>query len=145
MIEADLDTALHPPLFRMKIKDVFVESWENMERFGIFDTMTLLNRSIGMGGNKAGVRAIFEKCHLCSSPKGVLIFDSYEVKPGSQGNRSEILEKKIKYKYNNEYSDEFPWIHLSSNVAEKLLNDTGWSLHKVTRVEDKYCIVASKS
>ncbi len=140
----DIDTYCVQLCRQLGIRDVYVESWKNMEKLGIFDTILLLNRSIGMGGTISGIKSILEKCHSCSSQEGILIFDSREIKTGLTNKESGVLERKLRFKYNNEYSEEFPWIHFSSNIAEKILNDTGWSLSKIIRVNDNYCILSNR-
>ena len=129
---------------QLGIKNVHIESWEYMDKFGSFDTILLLNRSIGMGGNVSGVKSILSKCHECTSREGILIFDSHEIDSDFVKDGSGIFENKIRFKYNNKYSEAFPWIHFSSLVANKLLAKTGWQSITKTKIDDKYCMVCKK-
>lgn len=126
------------------IENAFVGSWAEMDSMGAFDSIFLLNRSIGMGGTIDGVFNIFVKCHNCTTENGILLFDSYEVKPEMANVSFGIQVKTLKYRYNNNYSGEFKWINISCNIAEELLTKSGWIPQQITRVDDKYCLIAKK-
>ncbi|UCE26965.1 MAG: methyltransferase domain-containing protein [Candidatus Coatesbacteria bacterium] len=127
------------------IPNVYEESYDNMEKFGKFDTLLLLNRTIGIGGNLSGVRALLKKCHTCCTDNGILIFDSWEVEPEKATGPPGVLETKLRYKYDDVYGEWFPWIHISSEAIENLLVDTGWSRHKIAKDEDHYCMLCART
>ena len=134
---------IDPPLIQLcrEFGDgpVHVASWEKMEPLGQFDSLLLLNRSIGIGGNLAGVKRLLAQCAASASSSGVLFFDSYEI-AGPTG----ILERTLRYKYRGQYGEAFPWIYFRYEIASQLLAETGWVSDTVIREGDRYGVVARK-
>ncbi len=75
----------------------------------------LLNRTIGIGGDLAGAKRLLAHCAANAPRGGRLIFDSYEIT-----NPTGLLERKLRYKYRGQYSDPFPWVQFSSQIAGPL-------------------------
>ena len=136
----DIDPQLIQLCRELGDSPVHLASWETMEQLGRFDTHMLLNRSIGIGGNLAGVKRLLAQCAASASSGGVLLFDSYEI-----SNPSGVIERTLRYKYRGEYSETFPWIHFGSAIAERLLGETGWVCESVIREGDRYGVVARKA
>jgi SAM-dependent methyltransferase len=135
----DIDPQLIQLCRELGDSPVHQTSWETMGELGRFDTFMLLNRSIGIGGNLAGVKRLLARCAASASLGGVLLFDSYEISalPG-------VLEQTLRYKYRGQYSDPFPWIYFGSEIAERLLGETGWGCETVIRDGERYGVVARK-
>ena len=136
----DIDPQLIQLCRELGDSPVYLASWETMGQLGRFDTHMLLNRSIGIGGNLDGVKRLLAEFAASASSGGVLLFDSYEV-----SNPSGVIERTLRYKYRGQYSDAFPWIHFRSEIAERLLSETGWSCETVTRNGERYGVVARKA
>jgi len=119
---------------------VHLVSWEMMGELGCFDTFMLLNRSIGIGGNLAGVKRLLAQCAISASSGGVLLFDSYEI-----SDPAGVLQRTLRYKYRGQYSDPFPWIYIGSEIAKRLLVETGWDCEMVIQSGDRYGVVARKA
>lgn len=145
VIGFDIDDVVVQLCKEQGIENVFVESYVNMQRLGIFDTLLLLNRSIGMAGNLEGIKLLLEKCHSCCATNGILIFDSLEVQPELARERPGVFETRLRYKYNDRYSEWFPWVHIGRGVADKLLSNIGWSQKKIVKREDNYCMMCIKT
>ena len=72
----DIDRTAVQLCKEQRIKNVSVESYVNIKRFGIFDTILALNRTIGIAGYLVGIKKLLCDCYLCCSKDGILIFDS---------------------------------------------------------------------
>ena len=134
---------IDPPLIQLcpELGDspVHVTSWEKMEPLGQFDSLLLLNRSIGIGGNLAGVKRLLARCAASASSRGVLLFDSYEV-AGPTG----VLERTLRHKYRGQYGEAFPWVYFCSEIANQLLAEAGWVSDTVICEGDRYGVVARR-
>jgi 2-polyprenyl-3-methyl-5-hydroxy-6-metoxy-1,4-benzoquinol methylase len=141
----DMDSAVVQLCKERGIKNVFVESYDNMEHFGVFDTILLLNRTICTAGTPEAVKSLLQKCHACCSHNGILIFDSLEVKPELVRDTPRILQNTLRFKYDGRFEKPFLRLYCSSDIAEGLLKETGWFKEKIVRKEDIYCMMCGKS
>ncbi len=139
----DIDCALVALCGERGVKNINTETYMNMEKFGIFDTIIALNRTIGIAGTIDGVQKMLKKCSACSGKNGILIFDSIEVRP-ELSTSSGVYERKLRYKYEDKYGEWFSWINFSSDVARKVLAETGWNVEKVIKHEDTYCMLCKR-
>ena len=139
VVGIDIDSQLVYLCRELTGQPIHLLSWEQMDVLGGFDTLLLCNRSLGIGGNIEGVKRLFKQCAGTANFGGRLIFDSYEIK-----GKTSVLERILQYKYCGKYSDPFPWIYISSDLAFQLLAETGWAIEKTIREGDRYGVVARK-
>jgi 2-polyprenyl-3-methyl-5-hydroxy-6-metoxy-1,4-benzoquinol methylase len=140
----DIDSTLISLCKERGINNVYEESYINMEKFGIFDTIITLNRTIGIAGTITGVKAFLRQCYASTKVDGILIFDSLEVRPELSTTVAGVYERKLRYKYEDQYGEWFSWINFSSDIARKLLTETSWNIEKITTHEDTYCMLCSR-
>ncbi len=126
------------------LKQVHTASCRNMDKFGKFDTIVLLNHSVGTAGSREGLLCLLERCHDCCNSDGILIFDSLEIIMGESAGETGIIEKKLRPKYDEKYGKWFPWIHIGSGAAEKMLQETGWKIEESCRSCDRYAFICRK-
>jgi len=139
VVGIDIDSKLVYLCRELTGQPIHLLSWEQMDVLGGFDTLLLCNRSLGIGGKIDGVKRLFNQCADSANHGGRLIFDSYQIM-GTTG----VLERMLQYKYCGQYSDPFPWIHISLDLAFQLLAETGWGIEKIIREGDRYGVVARK-
>ena len=139
VVGIDIDSKLVNLCREFTGQPIHLLSWEQMDVLGCFDTLLLCNRSLGIGGDIDGVKRLLKKFAVSAKPGGRLIFDSYEIK-----HKTGVLERMLQYKYCGKYSDPFPWIYISSDIAIQLLEQAGWRIEKVIREGDRYGVVARK-
>lgn len=140
----DIDRAMVKLCKERDVKNVTAETYLNMKKLGIFDTIIALNRTIGIAGTMDGVRAMIEKCHACTQENGILIFDSLEVRPELSTPSPGVYQRKLRYRYEDQYGDWFNWVNFSSDVARKLVAETSWKEEKMVRHEDTYCMLCRR-
>lgn len=140
----DIDQTLILLCKERGINNVFIESYINMEKFGIYDTIIALNRTIGITSTIADAKMLLQKCYTCSLENGVLIFDSLEVRPELSTTGLGIYERRLRYKYEDQYSEWFPWVNFNSSTARKLLAETGWNVERINRHKDIYCMLCKR-
>ena len=140
VIGIDIDPLLIQLCRELGCRTAHVGSWETLEQFGRFETFLLLNRTIGIGGDLAGAKRLLAHCAANAPRGGRLIFDSYEIT-----NPTGLLERKLRYKYRGQYSESFPWVQFSSQIAGRILPETGWQIESLTREEDRYGVVARRT
>ena len=136
----DIDAQLVALCQELTEQTVHLLSWEQMGTLGSFDSLLLCNRSLGIGGNLAGVKRLLTQCAGSAESGGTLLFDSYEITSATG-----VLERTLRYKYRGQYSEAFPWIYVCSDLACQLLAETGWSSERVIREGDRYGVVARKA
>ncbi len=139
VVGIDIDAQLVDLCRELTGQPVHLLSWEQMDFLGCFDSLLLCNRSLGIGGNIGGVKRLFKQCADTAKRGGRLIFDSYETNVSTGA-----LERTLQYKYCSQYSDPFPWIYISSNLAFQLLTESGWVIEQIIREGDRYGAVARK-
>ena len=127
-----------------RIKNVFVGDFNNIEQFGVFDSILFLNRTICIAGSLEAVRALLKKCYNYCSPNGILIFDSYEVNPELTKDTPDFVQNKLWFKYEGRFGKPFQRIYYSSSVARKLLKDSGWVEEKIAKYKDVYCMLCRR-
>lgn len=126
------------------LENVFVGDFNNIEQFGIFDTILFMNRTICTAGSLEAVEALLKKCYNCCSPNGILVFDSYEVKPELTKDTPGIVRNKLWFKYEGRLGKPFYRICFSGFVARELLKDTGWVEDKIVRHSDIYSMLCRR-
>jgi SAM-dependent methyltransferase len=126
---------------RQGLTDVHTLSYLQMETLGAFDTVILMNRSIGMAGDLAGVRGLLEKCHASCVPGGRLLYDSYNVlfRDGKEIGET-WLAIPNRFRYRGAYSEWFSWVHVTMRGMAPLLAETGWEPGHEVHDGDKYAL-----
>jgi SAM-dependent methyltransferase len=145
VVGIDIDAKLVELCRKRGLTRVSVSSYEQLTDVGTFETLLLMDRNIGMGGNTEGLLKLFELCHDLCCPQGLLIFDSVEVPPEYANPTPGVSEKRLRYKYGASEGPEFGWIHINDMNAKRILADAGWTARQVYREGGEYSVVASRA
>lgn len=85
-----------------------------------FDTITLLENNLGIGGDLDGVRRLVGKIQGLLDENGKVLIIQKNIRP-----RYKIYQVKQLYKG---FTNEFKWIHLRLDLIKELFNDFGFTV-----------------
>lgn len=140
----DVDSAAIQLCKERGLENVFVGDFNNIEQFGVFNTILFMNRTICTAGTLEAVKLILQKCYMCCLNNGILIFDSYEVKAELAKETPGIIQNKLWFKYGDSLGKPFYRVCFSSFVAKELIQNTGWVEEKIIKHKDIYCMLCRK-
>ncbi|UCB52164.1 MAG: methyltransferase domain-containing protein, partial [Candidatus Zixiibacteriota bacterium] len=137
----DIDQVVVALCHERGIKNTFVESYDNIDRFSPVDTVLWLNRTLCTAGSLPRIESLLTSSRLCCSKEGVLIFDSVEVGPELANDGPGVLQTSVHFRYNKKVGEPFGRTCFSSNIAERVLQTSGWKVTDTIRDADVYTMV----
>jgi len=140
----DIDPLLVTLCRERGIKDVFVESYDNIARFALVDTILWMNRTICTAGSLTSIRALLRQCFSTCCDDGVLVFDSVEVRPELANVQPGVSRNTLRFKYGDEFDEPFDRAYFSSEIADAMLGETGWTIERTAWNQDIYVKVCQK-
>ena len=127
------------------IRNVFVDSYDNLDRFSTVDTVLWLNRTLCTAGSLPRIESLLASSRRCCSDEGILIFDSVEVRPDLANHGPGVLQTSVHFRYNEKVSEPFKRTCFSRNIAERIVQKSGWKPIDTIRVADSYTMVCKRT
>ena len=124
---------------------MYVESYDNLDRFSPVDTILWLNRTLCTAGSLPRIESLLASSCRCCSKEGTLIFDSVEVRPNLANDGPGVFQSSLYFRYNEKVGEPFRRTCFSSNIAERMVQKSGWKLIDTIRDADTYTIVCKKT
>jgi SAM-dependent methyltransferase len=140
----DLDPLLVSVCRERGIRDVFVESYDSLARFAPVDTILWMNRTLCTAGSLTKIKTLLSQCFSTCGDAGVLIFDSLDVRADRANAGPGVLQNKVWFRYGEQTDEPFERVYFSSDVADSLLEDTGWFCERTIRDSDRYTKICKK-
>jgi len=126
------------------VRNVWVGSHADEDQHGIYNTVLLLNRVLATAGSLEGIVGLLRRCGSWTGPEGIVIFDSLEIRPELANDGPGVLKMLLRFKYDGAVSEEWPYVHIGSEVAERLVREAGWEVMGVSRSRDRYAMTCRK-
>ena len=127
------------------IRKAFVESYDNIDRFSPVDTVLWLNRTLCTAGSLPRIESLLASSRRCCSKEGILIFDSVEVRPNLANDGPGVLQTSVHFRYSEKVGEPFRRTCFSSNIAERMLQKSGWKPIDTIRDGDTYTMVCKRA
>jgi 2-polyprenyl-3-methyl-5-hydroxy-6-metoxy-1,4-benzoquinol methylase len=100
----------------------------DLDRYGPFDTVLLLNRTVCAMGTVDQMASVLAKCRECSASGGQIIFDSIEVRDSLAHPSPGIMQDTLRFKYRGRTGTPFVRTYFNASVARDLTTRTGWEI-----------------
>lgn len=122
----------------------------NSDVYGIqednFDTILLMGRAIGFVGDLAGMASFLEHCENLLSPKGIILFDSLDVRVTSEPDHLAYQKRNkklgryfgvigLQFEYKKQFGQHFKLLHIDPDTVNRIAKELDWNF-KILRNEE---------
>jgi 2-polyprenyl-3-methyl-5-hydroxy-6-metoxy-1,4-benzoquinol methylase len=119
-------------LGKQKNNDIFVGDIFTFQPQQRYDTVTLLESNIGLGGDIIKTKQLIKKLEQLLEPNGQILFYASKA---TGDDKFGIADIKVNYKGQ---TDKFQWIYFSPQYIQQLFKDQGLELEIIKETDDEY-------